>query len=259
MNGRLAVVVGARFSRTMRSLLARRFAMAALLVTTTGFADEKSSEERARDEARAGVDAAERGRWGEALAAFRRAYALAPEATTLLNLASAEVQTGDLVNAAEDYRRVLRASEVELGQEQRAAVERALERVERRLAHLRIVVRALLPDDRVELDGATLPNSSLGAELRVNPGLHVARVVRGDIEVAHRLRTLADGESVVIVFEPAEPRAELPVRPKSLWRSPWLWVGVGFVVAAGTTGVLCATTLCQDSPQPGSLGVVKLP
>jgi tetratricopeptide (TPR) repeat protein len=241
----------------MRSFVCFLLAVAATFACAVALADEDT---RARDEARAGVEAAERGSWSEALAAFRRSYALAPEPAMLLNIASAEAQTGDLLSAAEDYRKVLRAQEPELAAEQRAAVERALERVERRLAHLRIVVRALRRGDRVELDGSPLAESAIDMELSVNPGLHVARVVRGETEVAHRVRTLADGESVAIVLEPTEPRPIPPAPSTSVFRSPWLWLGVGVVVAAGTAGVLCATTLCRDpEPKAGTLGVVKLP
>src|SRR5262245_50411205 len=101
-------------------------------------------------EVRVGIAAAEDDRWLDALEAFRRAYARSPKMTILVNLASAEARTGKLLDAAEHYRRVLAApmsSEVTTSHRQAAGA--ALEGVERRIPHLRIVVPSPQATDHV--------------------------------------------------------------------------------------------------------------
>ena len=238
------------------------FGIALAVVCSSSHADVTANEAAlAREQVRSGVAAAQEGRWRDALEAFRRAYALSPQSTTLLNLASAEVQTGSLVSAAESYRKVVRAREGDVSEDQREAARRALAQVEPRIARLRVVVRAQRQGDRAELDGAPLAAAAIDADLPVDPGTHVVRVVRGAAEVARASRSLEEGQFVTLELEVAEPAAPVKTAPSGGWfASPWFWTGVGVVVVGGTFAVLCATTLCEGpSPHAGSLGSVKLP
>ena len=54
-----------------------------------------------------GLAAATEHDWPQALALFERSYALAPRASTLLNIAGAQSESGQLVQASESYRRVV--------------------------------------------------------------------------------------------------------------------------------------------------------
>jgi hypothetical protein len=232
---------------------------------TTPTTTSASEAALARELARTGVAAAQDARWADALEAFRRSYALAPKPAMALNLASAEARTGHLVDALEHYRRVTDAPAGEVDEEERSAARDAADGVLRRVAHLRVVVRALRSDDRVDLDGAPLSHAALDADLPVDPGRHAARLVRlgtsGPAEAASAERVLAEGEHALVALE-APPEPARPVAPPrtTLFSSPWFWTAVGVVAAGGLVTVGCVVSFCQEpSAHPGSLGAVKLP
>jgi hypothetical protein len=242
-----------------RLLLCVAFTIALGLTTRVAHSATANEAALAREQVRVGVTAAQEGRWQDALDAFRRAYALVPKATTLLNVASAEVRTGKLVSGAESYRKVARAPEGEVTEEQRDAARRALADVEPRIAHLRVMVENPAPGDRVELDGVVLSGAALGADLPVDPGSHEVRLLRAGAEAARTSRSLGEGESAT-VFLSAPERAQPSKSHGGIFASPWFWTGVGAIVVGGTFAVLCATTLCEGpSPHSGTLGAVKLP
>src|SRR4051794_32606537 len=72
----------------------------------TPTASEASPTETAlaRELVQRGVDAIHARRWEEARDDFSRAYQIIPRPEILLNLATAQAQTGHLVEAAESYR-----------------------------------------------------------------------------------------------------------------------------------------------------------
>lgn len=235
----------------------------ALLLSAPAFAEPSATEiAAAREQSRAAVQAAHEGRWVDALAGFKRAYELAPDARTLLNVASAEAQTGALVSAADTYRKVLRAGPSELGDDERAAARAALARTEARIPHLRIVVRAKRDDDRVELDDKPLSPAALEVALPLDPGPHHIRIIRNGTEVAHVRKSLSEGDKATIAIEPVEPPPPPPdTRPtsKPIYESVWFWIGAGAVATAGTVAVLCVASFCQSpDPHAASMGSVKL-
>jgi hypothetical protein len=245
----------------VRRLGALAFIVTMLVVAPARAEPSATEVAAAREQSRMAVQAAHEGRWVDALAGFRKAYELSPDARTLLNIASAEAQTGALVSAADTFRKVLRAGKDELSDDERAAAKTALARTEARIAHLRIVVRAKQDEDRVELDGSPLSAAALQVALPLDPGPHHVRIIRNGAEVAHTRRSLSEGESATIAIEPAEPEPPPPVRPqgKAIYESVWFWVGAGVVATAGTVAVLCVASFCQSpSPHAASMGSVTL-
>src|SRR5262245_47720435 len=111
-----------------------------------------SEVELSREQVRRGVEAARSGRWDEAREAFSRAYRLAPRPLTLLNLAGAQSQTGQLMEAAASYRRFLREAVGPTWGPHRETAQGALVQVERRIPHVRLRVRGLAADDAVTMD-----------------------------------------------------------------------------------------------------------
>jgi hypothetical protein len=218
----------------------------------------------AREQFRSGVEAARSGRWWEALEAFTRAYELAPRPLTLLNLAGAQVETGNLVEGAESYRRFIREAEGRAA-EQIPAAREALAAVEPRIARVRLEITNLARRDVVELDDVALSGAVLGEELPVNPGEHIVRVARDDAEIGRESFRVDEGERRV---EPV--RMQLPLAPveptevgagdgtvagggSSIFASPWFWVVVGVVVVGAGVGVGLALTSGGQDPFSGNI------
>jgi len=256
-------------------------------VPSSAQAQEASASERAlaRRAFQQGMDAARAERWEDARVAFARAYQLVHRPRVLLNLATAQVETGHLVEGAENYRNYVRdAGEDGDPRLIREATHRLAE-VEARTPRLTLLVTGLGPDDELLLDDTSVSRAVLSAQLPVNPGTHQLRVMRAGAQVARTQVTLVEGAEQSLRLEvPAsrrivggtsvpgpeqaardgsetpehgvlEPTPDHPDSPSSggAWRSPWLWIAVGLVVAGGVTaGVL----LTRDSGQSAYSGNV---
>lgn len=190
-----------------------------------------------------GLEAARAGEWDEAREAFSRAYALAPRPLILLNLASAQAQTGRLVAAADGYRRVLASDDEDVTESHRRDARRSLASLVRRLPRVTLAPSGHAPTDSVELDErAVEPN----VPIEVDPGGHVAALRRGSDVLVRRSIELAEEERVTVAL--AAPGAADPLGPappaaaRSPLRSPVLWVAVGaaaigvIVIAARVAG-----------------------
>ncbi len=216
----------------------------------------------AREQFRAGVSAARSGRWWEALTAFSRAYELAPRPLTLLNLAGAQVETGQLVEGAESYRRFIREADGHAA-EQIPAAQEALAAVEPRIARVRLEITNLARRDVVQLDEASLSEAVLGAELPVNPGEHVVLVRRQSEEIGRESFQVEEGErrtSPVRLQLPLAPLEQLPPGGEeaggggsSIFASPWLWIIVGVVVIGAGVGVAVALSSAGQDPFSGNI------
>ncbi len=211
----------------------------------------------AREQFREGVAAARTGRWWEALEAFTRSYELAPRAATLLNLAGAQVETGHLVEGAENYRRFLREADGRAAQRVPVA-EAALAAVEPRIARVRVEIDGLLRRDRVALDDTPLSEAALGAELPVNPGAHTIRVERGGDEIARADFDVVEGENrlepLTLTLPPGTDDAEDADGAAPAWlRSPWFWAAVGVVVVGAGVGIGVAVAAGGQDPYVGNV------
>lgn len=214
-----------------------------------------------------GVEASDRGQWSIAHDRFKASYELAPRTQTLFNLASAQSQTGRLVEAMETYRKFLRESN---NAELKAQASSQLELVERQLAHVTIDVTNLAPGDAILVDDVELPASVLRQPIAMNPGSHVTRIQRGNQVIASHTVALASGATQTVridlpvkpvdvqfkppvkpAIEPEEaiepkplppgPRPDEPPSGGSWLRSPWLWSGVAVVLAGTAAGTYLLT------------------
>jgi hypothetical protein len=220
---------------------------------------------QARDLFQQGIEAARAERWTEARERFERSYALAERPGTLLNLAGAQAQTGQLVRAAESYRRFL--AQATRGREARIAPQarRALAELEPRIAHLTVhATRA--EGEVVTLDGEELPAAELDVSIPIDPGAHVLALVRGDSERDREAFTLTEGEEREVTLEPSiqiEVSPELAAasadRPSSGGGDDsGLWIGLGVgaavvVIAAIVLGAYFGAE-AANAPFQGNLG-----
>lgn len=139
----------------------------------------------AREQSRIGVAAARLQRWTEAREAFERSFRLYPRTLTLLNLAGAQVESGQLVAGAESYRRFLQQATTGPAAAQRDAAQHALVDAEARIPRLRLAAPGLTEGDQLLLDGQVVSHAALGAQLPVDPGPHVVAVTRNGSDIAH--------------------------------------------------------------------------
>lgn len=223
-------------------------------------AQSRAEMSQARDLFQAGVESARQGRWEEARDAFERSLAIVERASTLLNLAGAQAQTGRLVAAAETYRRFLARDDVD---RYRSDAEASLRAVEARIARLTIAAVGLDDDDAVRLDDEPLEHDALGAPIAVDPGRHVVRVERDGSTVARQEMALGEGEARTVALEVAprvataaepvvSPVATTTEEPRDGGDDTWVWVGVG-IGAAVVIGVAVGVAVAVTSSEPGPL------
>lgn len=161
-------------------------------------ADDSVDAAGPRSEARRlflrGVEAATNGLWEEARGAFSRSFELVPNASTLLNLAGSQVNTGQLVEARDNYRRVLEADSVtSLGKEEIAKLIAALDA---RIPKLRIA--GVSSPNVVLLDGSQIAGFDAALGLALSPGHHAVEIKRGsELLLRHQL-VLTETQEVVL-------------------------------------------------------------
>lgn len=149
----------------------------------------------ARPHYRAGIEASRAERWMEARDSFQRAADIVPLSPILYNLATAQGETGMLVEATENYRHFLRRCTSRQTPELREEAEQLLSTIAPRLGHLVIEVENLASVDSVTIDGRTITPALLGTSMPANPGDHEIRVLRQDVEIATRLVDVREGAS----------------------------------------------------------------
>ena len=131
-----------------RTLLVLSLATMTLAAGPSGASAQPADEmARARQLFETGLEAARAARWAEARDAFRASLAVAERPSTLLNLAGAEVQTGELVTGAGTYRRFLEAATSGRDAAHREEAEAALAAVEARIPHATIRVAGAADGD----------------------------------------------------------------------------------------------------------------
>ncbi len=188
-----------------------------------------------------------------------------------MNLAAAQAETGQLLEAAGSYRRFVAepggAPAVLVSQ-----AEEALAEVETRLARVTIAVDGLEDEDEVWLDEQVLGHGSLGVALPVDPGAHVVTVARSGAPIGEARFEVDEGQEerveVAATTRPA-PEPDNPlVAPapevdgeegSAIWSSPWLWTGIGIVVVAAIlVPILVVSANASGSPHMGTLGAGSL-
>jgi len=243
-----------------------------LLSVTAARAQEPTASETAlaRRQFRDGLAAAQEGNWEEARAAFQNSYELVPRPITLLNLAGALMQVGRIVEAAEGYRRFLREATEGREARLRPDAEQALAEIERRIAHVTLVLMGHEPSDQLTLDGWELSAAALGEALPVDPGEHRLVVTREGNEPIENVFSIDDGGTRTVEVDlrperwtPREVQEQVdltttaqPVEPDeggSVFASPWLWIAIGAVVAGAVVTTIVLTGGETGDPFVGNL------
>lgn len=226
---------------------------------------------RARQLFEQGLASARASHWVEARDAFQESLEIAERPSTVLNLAGAQVQTGQLVDAAASYRRFLDIARTGRDAAHRADAQHQLEAVEARIPHATLRVAGLASDDVVRIDERVVMHGALETPMALDPGPHALVVMREGRELGQRRFELADGESAVVELALVAPAAlvattEPPVTgsdaavdaspPPSDDTGVWIGVGVGVGVAVAVGVVLGVVFATQGpaSPYAGNVG-----
>ena len=248
----------------------------------------------ARQEFDAGMLAARDTRWEEARQHFTRSYELAPRPVTLLNLAGAQAQTGQLVAASESYRSFMSTASARDAERYRTQAEQALTALQARFGHAEVRIDGLAEQDEVRLDDAPLSRASLSLAMPLDPGAHVVTVQRRGAEIGRAAFDVTEGatSAVRVAVRAPPPSAEDTAREANgapvdaaatgdaalrvgaapathadedsgggVFSSPWFWLVTGVVVAGAATAVIVVTTSgsapdpFQGTLMPGSIVV----
>lgn len=240
----------------MRLLVATGF----LCLLWTALAAAQSNDPRAYDRA---IEQAlvefESGHWEEAYNLFREAHRLKPSARTLRGLGLVSYELGDYPEALVHLRAALSNETRPLTTKQRQEVETIVQRVEGLVGTIAIEVT---PRDANVLVGKTATEAR---ELQVSVGNVLVRAEREGYVAAEQVVKVRGGERhavrlqlVSLTAKPQAPAAALTLKEpprraraddgdESIWSSPWLWTGVGAVIAGGVAVAIVVATSSADS------------
>lgn len=173
-------------------------------VSGTALADEAADRATARALAGEGHNALLRRDFEQALDRFRRADALVHAPTLAVGIARSLAGLGRLVEAQEEYQRVIREgvapSDPQPWQRALENARQELAQLKPRLAWLTVqVTGAATP--AVFIDEAELPQAAIGVQRATNPGRRTVRVTAPGYVPVERTLTLAEGQRRTLAIE----------------------------------------------------------
>lgn len=204
-----------------------------------------TQERLARELREQGVEAARSGDWMTARGHFQQSYDLDPRILTLYNLAAAQLNSGALVEADENFRQFLRATSDGSHADFRAESERSRANLATRIANLTVRIENLAPNDRVEIGGREFAQAALGVELPMNPGFHRVAVFRGGRQVGEETITLSEGASSSLSVEVPVAEVATPTVPTA-----------AETAAASEANVATSAPLGEEVDEGGGSGVL---
>ncbi|XYI00839.1 hypothetical protein ACMHYB_14180 [Sorangium sp. So ce1128] len=202
----------------------------ALLIAAAGLLSAPAAAQSAADVAVAreifieGSEFAKQGLWEQARERYERSLAIKRAPITLYSLGVAQQQTGQLVEALENFRAFLVEPSAPATREYERLARQAVEGLERQVSALELRVS---PGDVaglvVKLDGGVVPAAALDRPRPLNPGNHTLTVSAPGYREVRRSVAAAPGSRVVIALSlerdaasaaaagPRAPTASAPV------------------------------------------------
>lgn len=203
----------------------------------------------AQDAHRHALELFDRGQHAEALAEFKRAYALAPSFRILYNIGLSDVALGDSLSALDAFASYLREGGDRIPASRRTQVEAEIARLSKLLASLNIEVEE--PAAEVTVDGTLLGPGPISQQLRLSSGRHTVGVRSADGTVKTQSVTLTAGGEQSLRFQapsatatasPLAPGVSPPAETTSGRHREFPWIAWGVTGALGAsaavTGVL---------------------
>jgi hypothetical protein len=192
--------------------------LASFLCSISGVAHAQSEADRAtaRELAREGQAAFDRGDFETAADRFARADALVHAPTLLLALARAQNKLGKLVQSYESYSRIIREGVPEgsppVFKKAYEEAKKEVEPVRARLGWVTIEIKGPA-NARVSIDDTAVPSAAVGVRRAVNPGAHVIKAEADGFLPAEQSISVGEGESapVSLTLEPDPSAGAAPV------------------------------------------------
>ncbi len=192
--------------------------LASALWSFSGAAYAQSEADRAtaRELAREGQTAFDRGDFETAADHFARADALVHAPTLLLALARAQNKLGKLVQSYESYSRIIREGVPEgspaVFKKAYEEAKKEVEPVRARLGWVTIEIKGPA-NARVSIDDTAVPSAAVGVRRAVNPGSHVIKAEADGFLPAEQSLSVTEGESapVTLTLEPDPNAGAQPV------------------------------------------------
>ncbi len=217
------------------------------LLSISAVADAQADDgnrDAAREAFLRGQQAAESGRWADALREFEQAYLMSGVPTALFNAGMALRALGRHKEARDTFDRLIESHP------DSAASEQARPLREEEAARVAILELAGLDPEgayELRLDGRRLEITiAPTVEVEVDPGQHGLSAEREGYESFTWEGRIDDGERerIQIVMAELERRTE-PAESSSIAKSPILWIAVAAVVVGGAVGL--GIWLAKDS------------
>jgi hypothetical protein len=250
-------------SKTLLTCLAFAACASVIVVSKPALAQEPSSADRAtaRTLAQEGYEALRDKQYATAADRFTRALGLVHAPTLLRDLARAQVGLGRLVDAHENYSRIIREGVAPGAPEPwvkaLADAKTEIGDLTPRLPWVNITVTGPA-HPRVTIDGAPIAESSLGVKRAADPGRHEIRALAQGYHTAKKTILLKEGETVNVAFEledappDAKPKDEeesgkvsVATVKDPVWRKPVtigaFALGGAGIVLGSVTGILAMT------------------
>ncbi|MEM9191646.1 MAG: tetratricopeptide repeat protein [Myxococcota bacterium] len=206
-----------------------------------------------------GIEFGEAERWEEAVDRFSRAYELRPSPGIAVNLASALIPLGELVEASELLQGLIDSSETPDNVRELATTLMS-EEVEGNLASLIVNVRTTAEDVEIYLDDNLLPEAVWGVAVPADPGTSLVEAFVAGEPVESETVEIEAGGSAELTLEVEAPPVEEVREPPPPDPTPtssgtpvtetwWFWTGLGVIAAAGVAVVL-ALVLGSSTADP---------
>jgi hypothetical protein len=196
------------YSNGVTSFLRLRPLLGLVLVTLAGpvFGQSAADKATARKLATEGIELHGQGKYAEALDKLQRAEALYDAPVHLVYIARAQAKLGQVVEASETYRRLIR---VELApnapgafREAVDAGKREISEVEAQIGSLRVDISpANVPDLKLTIDGQDVSAAVIGVERPANPGRHVVQAAAPGYHSAEATAEVAAGGKQTVQLE----------------------------------------------------------
>ncbi len=191
------------------------------MVFGSGVAMAQSAADKAtaRQLATEGIQLFQQSRYGEALDKLERAQALFDAPVHLVYIARCQVKQNKLIDAAENYRRLIRT---QLGPDAPAAFRDAvasgreeLTQIEPQIPSLRLLITpADAKDLQIKIDEQVVPSAVVGVDRPMNPGQHVIAVAAVDYAPTEKKIELRPGTKDVLSIQLVpQPGATVPEEP----------------------------------------------
>ena len=247
---------------TPRGLTAAAVVCAALAASSAAHAGSAEDRASAREHLTQAQDLKKQGKLAEALPHFEEVERLDPKLPTLMDLADCEEQLGKLVEAQAHWAAARDRAKHDERPQSKARAEERLAAVEKRLAHLTLLLAADTPAGaQVFRDDVLVEQGSLGSAVVANPGDHQVVVKVPAHEDAKYAVKLADGDNQTLSITagrstaaqappPPPPPPKVAVQPTtqdvsagsgSGRRTFGLILGAGGIVGVGAGSFLWST------------------